>query len=146
MSSYGTVAARRFQAGIVALVVLALHSVVNATARHVLGISSVKLLPGISLRVVENSSGPFGLGPVWASLLAGAAVLGALVLFRSRIPPLALGFILGGGIANLAERILTGKTTDILILADITALNIADAAILLGLALLLWRWKTFPRV
>ena len=127
--------------GIVVLSVIALHVAVSAAARHVLGTTVLMLLPGVSLRVVENHSGPFGLGPLWVSLLLGAAVLGALVLSRARIPFLALGLILGGGIANLAERILTGKTTDILVLANTTAFNTADAAIILGLLLLLWPWR-----
>lgn len=139
-------AAGRLPAGIIALVVLALHVAVNATARRILESSTVGLLPGVSLRVVENQAGPFGFGPSWASLLAGAAVLGAFVLSRARVSSLALGLILGGGIANLAERLLTGHTTDVVVLANTTALNTADAMIFLGLVFLLWPRRPAGRV
>lgn len=98
----------------------------------------------------ENSGVAFGLlsgtGPLPA-LIGGVATLG-LVLFVLRagwsvpqaLPP--LGLILGGALGNLTDRLADGRVTDFL---DVgfgpwrwATSNLADVAIVLGVALLAW--------
>ena len=98
----------------------------------------------------ENSGVAFGLlsgtGPLPA-LIGGVATLG-LVLFVLKagwsvphaLPP--LGLILGGALGNLTDRLADGRVTDFL---DVglgpwrwATSNLADVAIVLGVALLAW--------
>lgn len=124
--------------------VLVLDVLTKLAARAVLNTNGVQLLPGIVLRVVENSRGPFGLGPLWLTLVASLIVLAVLsgnhqVFHNSRSTPhLGLSLLLGGGVSNLAERALLSRTTDLVVLGNLTALNVADVSILLGLAGLLF--------
>lgn len=124
--------------------VIGLDVLTKLAARAVLNTNGVQLLPGIVLRVVENSRGPFGLGPLWLTLVASLIVLAVVsgnhrVFHASRSTPhLGLGLLLGGGVSNLAERALLSRTTDLVALGNLTALNIADVSILLGLAGLLF--------
>lgn len=109
--------------------------------RHALPAEGYVLFPGIILRVFDNTRGPFGLGPLWLTIVASVAIL--IIMFRGRwraMPqaPFPLALVVGGGFSNLVERLLFGRTTDLLVLGNVTALNVADAAILGGLVLLLW--------
>lgn len=104
---------------------------------------SVQLAPGVVLRVFENDRGPFGVGSLWLALVASLVVLLIFVRGSSRLTThdprpqrTALALVLGGGLANLGERMLFGHTTDVLWVASLTALNVADLAILGGLATL----------
>lgn len=149
-------AARFSSAGEISVFVVAGVVVVDALAKIVartfLDTKSVQLASGVVLRVFENFRGPFSLGPLWLTLAASIIVL---VLFLRCFPnpkpqalnskppalwPLAL--LIGGGLSNLGERLIFGRTTDLLILWNLTALNFADVAILLGLVLLV---VPFPR-
>ncbi len=131
-----------------ALAVALLDVVTKLLGRALLPADGVFLLPVLALRVVDNVRGPFGLGPLWLTIVASMVVL--LLLGRrqlspafplSRFPTAAAGLLLGGGVSNLAERLFFGRTTDLLDIGRLTAINLADVAILVGLALLLWRQK-----
>lgn len=112
--------------------------------RLALPAEGVALFPGVILRVFDNLRGPFGLGSLPLTIVASTVVLVAVIRqfrvpgSRSSVPAASVGLLLGGGVSNLVERLLFGRTTDLLIIGDVTALNVADAAILGGLALLLW--------
>ena len=113
-------------------------------ARVTLGTKSVQLAHGVILRVFENYRGSFGLGPLWFTVIASIVVLALLfffikhpVLSSRKHTMLAVALLIGGGVANLGERLLFGRTTDLLVFWNLTALNLADVAILLGLALLI---------
>jgi signal peptidase II len=82
-----------------------------------------------------------------ATLLIALWVVHALRMDSESVPaPWALGLLLGGGIANLIDRIGDGRVTDFL---DVgfgphrwPTFNIADIAILTGVALLLaWSYR-----
>ena len=134
----------RFAVGFVAALVFATDALSVAMATSVLGEESVELLPGMTLRVVRNDRGPFSLGPLWLAVLAGGLALWLLFRYRFARPALAwreriaFELLLGGGLANLGERILLGHVTDVIVLGRVTAVNLADIAILFGIILLLW--------
>jgi signal peptidase II len=50
--------------------------------------------------------------------------------------PVALGFVLGGSIANLIDRVRLGHVTDFLDLKAWPAFNLADTFIVVGVAVL----------
>ncbi len=102
-----------------------------------------------------NSGGAFGIlagqGSLLTVLTIGVAVTIVLVLWRgdlrSRQIMTGLVFIAGGAIGNLIDRLWLGKVVDFLDFGVSPALrwptfNIADTAIVMGTALLLWRLLT----
>jgi signal peptidase II len=119
-----------------------IKSLVESTMR--LG-ESIELIPGLlSLTYIENDGGAFGLlGGRAAILLLGsaAAVLFVLWTLLSRPPsPLvatACGLILGGAAGNLFDRLTQGAVTDYVHFSFWYIFNAADAAIVVGVGLLL---------
>ena len=114
----------------------------------------VPLIPGITLRVFENIRGPFGLLPLWLTMVMSAMVLLAAGSRwtrmhhpnEARLLRRSLSLLVGGGIANVGERLVFGRTTDVVWIGHVTALNVADVAILsgvLGLLTLSWRARSF---
>jgi signal peptidase II len=94
---------------------------------------------------VQNSGIAFGLfssaTPV-VILLTGLAVAWMLVFFarsgaRHPVLPVALGFVIGGSISNLLDRVRLGYVTDFLDLRFWPAFNLADSFIVIGVAILL---------
>lgn len=97
----------------------------------------------LTLRVTHNPGVAFGLGadlPPWLVLgVTGAAVVGLLVaalrgLLAGVVPA---GLIVGGGLANLADRIHGGTVTDVLDLGWFPVFNPADVFVTVGVAWLL---------
>jgi signal peptidase II len=103
------------------------------------------------LRYSENSGVAFGMfqrlpgGRIWLTLVAVFA-LGLVVYYliksgekQTRLH-LALGFIGGGAVGNLIDRIAFGKVTDFIVWHvrehEWPAFNIADAALVAGVALM----------
>lgn len=78
---------------------------------------------------------------VWA-LAAAASILSLELglLFRGGLAPAGLGLALGGAGSNLADRILRGGVVDFVDLRVWPVFNLADVAILAGLALVLVSW------
>lgn len=105
------------------------------------------LLPGFNLTFLRNDGVTFGLlgdVPWWALALVGVAVCGliTMMMWRStrRIEAMAYGLIVGGALGNIIDRLRFGAVTDFL---DFyvgntywPAFNIADVAIVTGVALL----------
>lgn len=97
-----------------------------------------------SIHHVQNSGIAFGLFSQATSLvivLTGIAVAWMLVFFarsgrRHPILPVALGFVLGGSLANLLDRVRLGHVTDFLDLRWWPAFNLADSFIVVGVAIL----------
>ena len=100
------------------------------------------LVDGIAgLQRTENSGLAFGIGDgstgmalivviglavmVWFALRAG--------LTDSRAGELALGAVLGGGVANLLDRLVDGEVTDFLVLGPWPRFNVADSAVTIGI-------------
>lgn len=101
----------------------------------------------VRLRALWNGGAAFGL-PIQKKILpaASALVLG-LVWARRRRYPLGAGLILGGGAANLLERLRRGRVYDYIQFPKAPGqlkryvFNLADFAILLGGILLSLRRK-----
>jgi signal peptidase II len=103
------------------------------------------------LRFSENTGVAFGMfqklpgGRIWLTLIAVAALLlvGYYLLKsgpRQTRLHLALGLIGGGAIGNLIDRIVFGRVTDFIVWHvgphEWPAFNIADAALVVGVALM----------
>jgi signal peptidase II len=100
-------------------------------------------LPGpLDLRLAMNSGIAFGIGkglPGWLVVSATAAVtiLLSLVVWRGGFPPLAGGLIVGGALANVADRIGDGTVVDLFDLGWWPTFNLADVWITVGIGLIL---------
>jgi signal peptidase II len=105
---------------------------------------SVQLAGPFSIEHVHNSGIAFGLFASRTSavvVLTGVAVAAMLVFFgrsagRHRFLPVALGFVLGGSLSNLVDRVRLGYVTDFLHVRYWPAFNLADSFIVIGVALL----------
>jgi signal peptidase II len=106
---------------------------------------SIPLIPGfLSLTYIKNDGGAFGiLGGSRLVLLIGSAVAIGVVLWillsgsSSRLTSLGCGLILGGAAGNLVDRLATGEVTDYVHFSFWYIFNAADAAIVVGVAILL---------
>ena len=95
-------------------------------------------------------------GGMWVAVLSGTVVLGLLAWLvravrKGRISMTAsvfVGFLLGGAVANLADRLPDGRVTDFLDVGLGTArwptFNLADAFIMVGAFTLLWTMERAP--
>ena len=112
---------------------------------------SFDVLPVLRLTMVWNRGVSFGLlgghGDLgrWALVVFETGVALALAVWARRgerpILALALGLVMGGALGNVIDRARFGAVADFI---DVTALhfpwvfNLADSAINIGVALLLW--------
>jgi signal peptidase II len=104
----------------------------------------VEIFGPFSIHHVHNSGIAFGLFSSATSIviaLTALAVLWMLVFFarsgsRHPVLPVALGFVLGGSVANLLDRVRLGHVTDFLDLRYWPAFNLADVFIVVGVATL----------
>lgn len=111
----------------------------------------VEVLPVLRLTMVWNRGVSFGLlgghGDLgrWALVVFETAVAVGLAVWARRnerpILALSLGLVMGGALGNVIDRARFGAVADFI---DVTALhfpwvfNLADSAINIGVALLLW--------
>lgn len=113
---------------------------------------SMTLVPGImDLHLVYNGGAAFGMGDggAWLYVAVALAVLVAsvayVVLGNPSVPlSVALGFVAGGGVGNLIDRVATGTVTDFFMptFVDFAVFNVADIAITCGAVVafvLFWR-------
>lgn len=106
---------------------------------------STELIPDfLSLTHIKNDGGAFGiLGGSQLVLLVGSAVAIAVVIWMllsgasSRLVTLGCGLILGGAAGNLLDRLTAGEVTDYVHFSFWYVFNAADAAITIGVAMLL---------
>ena len=106
---------------------------------------SIPLIPDfLSLTYIKNDGGAFGiLGDSQTLLLIGSAVAVAVVLSMlfsgepSKSTTAGCGLILGGAVGNLLDRVSSGEVTDYVHFSFWYIFNAADAAIVLGVGLLL---------
>lgn len=104
----------------------------------------VEIAGPFSIHHVRNSGIAFGLFSDWTSIvvaLTAVAVLWMVVFFarsgaRHPILPVALGFVLGGSLANLLDRVRLGYVVDFLDFRYWPAFNLADVFIVVGVAIL----------
>jgi signal peptidase II len=106
---------------------------------------SISLVPGfLDLTYIKNDGGAFGiLGESRLLLLAGSAVAVVVVLWLlfsgrpTRLATIGCGLILGGAAGNLLDRLGSGEVTDYVHFSFWYIFNAADAAIVVGVGLLL---------
>jgi signal peptidase II len=105
---------------------------------------SVEIIGPFSIRHVENSGIAFGLFASRTTFVIAitAIAVGWMVWFFARsgrrhpVLPVALGFVLGGSVANLIDRVRLGHVTDFLDLEAWPAFNLADTFIVVGVGML----------
>ena len=135
-------------AGLAAVAVAAL--IADQLTKHVVASQvrldeEVRVLGPFSIHHVQNSGIAFGL---FASATAVVIVLTALAVTwmlayfarsgaRHPLLPVAVGFVIGGSISNLADRVRLGHVTDFLDFRYWQAFNLADSFIVIGVAVLL---------
>ncbi|PZU71814.1 signal peptidase II [Brevundimonas sp.] len=133
-----------------AALITVLDQVAKAAARAQLD-APVDLAPFLSLRLGFNPGVTFGLfagsgdAGRWALSVVAFVIIGALLTWiwrtRSAVTAVAAGFIAGGATGNLLDRLRFGAVTDFIDLhwgeAHWPTFNLADAAIVCGVALLL---------
>ena len=106
---------------------------------------SISLVPGLlDLTYIKNNGGAFGiLGGSRLILLAGSAIAVVVVLWLlfsgrpTKLTTLGGGLILGGAAGNLLDRLGSGEVTDYVHFSFWYIFNAADAAIVVGVGLLL---------
>ncbi len=97
-----------------------------------------------SLTYILNDGGAFGIfGGSQIILMAGSAVAVVVVLWMllagppSKLTTVGCGLILGGAAGNLHDRITSGEVTDYVHFSFWYIFNAADAAIVVGVGMLL---------
>ena len=150
-----TAGGRRVQV-LVAAAILILDQVVKVLVRSRLELyESVIVIPGtLNLTRVHNTGAAFGLmnamdfpyKTVVVALIATAALAG-LALYAATLDPaqrlsrLGLAFIIGGAAGNLIDRLVSGYVLDFVDAYyghwHFWAFNVADAAITVGVALMI---------
>lgn len=141
-------AERRQWIGLAAVAVAAVAA--DQITKHVVASSialdhAVKLLGPLSIRHVQNSGIAFGLfsSATVAVIVLTTVALGWMLIFFARSGarhpalPVALGLLIGGSVSNLVDRVRLGYVTDFLDLRWWPAFNLADASIVIGVAVLL---------
>ena len=129
-----------------AIAVLAVDQLVKALVRDGLAGGEHRDIVGAALRVVhvENDGVAFGRlagSPALVALVVGGALVALLAYFATHLDVpgiwLPTGMLLGGAIGNVVDRAARGAVTDYIKLPHWPAFNLADAAITLGVVVLL---------
>jgi signal peptidase II len=130
-------------------VVYVLDRITKAVVEDRLPGHSVTVIPGVlHLTYTTNRGGAFGLfgnAPylfLAATLVVCAAIVVASFGVSNRMLALGLGMVLGGALGNLTDRIvrgpgLNGRVVDFIDFRVWPVFNLADAAIVIGAALIL---------
>ena len=104
----------------------------------------------LSLRLIRNSGAAFSIGDsmTWVMTLIAIGVTVAIIAVATRIGSarwsLALGLLLGGSLGNLGDRFfrdpgpLHGHVVDFIDYGGLFVGNVADIAIVVGAAVLVW--------
>lgn len=116
------------------------------TTHLVLGGSIALLGRVLSLTLLENRGAAFSLfpGAEWLFVGVAAVVLAVglgLVIRRARLPArtgVAAGLVMGGAAGNLWDRLVSGRVVDYIHVEGFAVFNLADSAIVVGMAILLW--------
>jgi signal peptidase II len=131
----------------IAAVVVGLDQLTKQIALEGLADGPVHLIDGVlSLRLTYNSGGAFGLlqGLPGVFLAATIAIVSLILLWTRKVEHtswiVALGLVVGGGLGNVADRLfrdLGGRVVDFVDLHVWPVFNVADAAIVTGVVVML---------
>ncbi len=140
-------AARRatYLSGALCLLVLGLDQASKAAIEDLVAIGEkVDVLGPLKLTLAHNEGVAFGLAGGGGALLVAVtlAALAFVVYLFARNPArpwmwLPTGLLAGGAIGNLVDRVRAGAVTDFVDLPSWPPFNLADAAITLGVILLI---------
>ena len=129
-----------------AAVTIALDQLTKQVALATLADGPVDLIPGaVTFRLTFNPGGAFGLlqGLPGIFLPATLAVIVLILLWARKLEDqgqaVPLGMVLGGGIGNVLDRLLRdgGRVVDFVDLHVWPIFNVADSAIVIGVAAVL---------
>lgn len=138
-----------------ALLTLAADQATKLWARHTLrGQPTVEVIPGyLDLEYHQNPGSAFGLlsdvpGARYILIGVGAVALYVVwrmirdVQHRQRMADVAFGFVAGGALGNVIDRIYLGEVVDFIVMHFHRkyiwpAYNVADVALVIGVGLLL---------
>jgi signal peptidase II len=106
--------------------------------------------PGVAFSMLQDLPG----GRILLTLLAVVALV-VVIAYLRKTPAeatrvhIALGLVGGGAIGNLVDRVMYGKVTDFIVwkkgIHEWPAFNIADAALCVGVGLILLDWIIVSR-
>jgi signal peptidase II len=125
---------------VVALVVTAIDAATKAWARHDLAHHSVRVVGFVWLRLEYNSGISFSInssGPIVTTIitLVIAVVVVVVGVNANRgLPTVGFGLLIGGGVANVIDRLAANphQVTDFIAVSTFPVFNVADIAITLG--------------
>lgn len=133
--------------GWIVLAVVAADQCTKAAARTLNG-QAFALIPGVlGVRYAQNTGMAFSLlsGQPWLLGLLSAVIVAAGILALRRFRPRGLVMtaamlMLGGAVGNMIDRLLWGYVVDMLeaLFVDFAIFNVADAALTVGCALMIW--------
>lgn len=129
---------------VVALGVIVIDAVTKAWARHTLVTHAVRLFGDVWLRLQFNSGISFSInqsGPLVTSIITAAIALVVVVVgvrANAGAPAVGFGFLLGGGVANLVDRLVSTphRVTDFISVGAFPVFNLADVSITAGFIVL----------
>ena len=127
-----------------ALVVIILDTVTKLWARHTLEGHSIHLLGGAWLRLQYNAGISFSInqsGPLVTTIITAFIVIVVVAVgirANAGAPAVGFGLLLGGGVANLVDRLSTThyRVTDFVSVGSFPVFNLADASITIGFVVL----------
>jgi signal peptidase II len=131
---------------VAAAIVLVDQWVKALVARHLPVAASVPLFPGVSLTHVHNRGVAFGLFagiPPYITMAVALTLLATLFYNRGRWQSeravgAGIALIAGGATGNMIDRLRLGYVVDYLDLHVWPVFNVADAAIVIGAAILVF--------
>ncbi len=103
-----------------------------------------KQIGSVTLRLVYNHGVVLGIGaylPAAAIIVLTASIAAAVAFaaWRGSIrPPLAAGLIVGGAVANVADRLTAGSVIDFISIGRWPIFNLADTFLIVGGVLLIF--------
>jgi signal peptidase II len=130
---------------VIALIVTAIDALTKVWARHDLARHAVHIAGGIWLRLQYNSGISFSFNQSRTLITTIATLIVALVVVavglraRRGLPTVGFGLLLGGGVANIVDRLAANphQVTDFIALGSFPVFNLADVAITAGFISLL---------
>lgn len=81
---------------------------------------------------------PLLVGLLIASVAIAAVLLQTAIIADTALNAACIGAALGGAASNVADRLRRGAIVDFIVIGRWPPFNLADAAIVLGVALLVW--------
>ncbi|MFZ1062966.1 MAG: signal peptidase II [Acidimicrobiales bacterium] len=134
-----------FTVAVIALAVTALDALTKAWARHALATHAVHVVGALWLRLQYNSGISFSINHSGPLLTTIVTLVVALIVFAIGLQSApgwsaaGFGLLLGGGIANVVDRLAAQphEVTDFVAVGTLPVFNLADASITVGFVILL---------